>query len=253
MSQKEGDCGFRIKLAEIVIEIHALYAETKEFCREYLTGNDGELPAFPVTITPEDIQYEREKSAGEDLKEGHPVRHFSAPYLETLAVYRKIAERMPEYGVILFHGSAIALDGTGYLFAAKSGTGKSTHTSLWREQFGDRAVMVNDDKPLIKISEKGVFVCGTPWDGKHHLSSNISAPLKAVCLLGRGRQNKINEVRIQEAYPRLIQQVFRPSSPEQMQKVLMLLDVMLHQVRLFQMECNMESAAALTAYQGMNV
>lgn len=176
-----------------------MYAETKEFCREYLTGNDGELPAFPVTITPEDIQYEREKSAGEDLKEGHPVRHFSAPYLETLAVYRKIAERMPEYGVILFHGSAIALD------------------------------------------------------GKHHLSSNISVPLKAVCLLGRGRQNKINEVRIQEAYPRLIQQVFRPSSPEQMQKVLMLLDVMLHQVRLFQMECNMESAAVLTAYQGMNV
>lgn len=52
--------------------------------------------------------------------------------------YRKIAEKLVQYDVMLFHGSAVAVDGIGYLFTAKSGTGKSTHTRLWREYFGDR-------------------------------------------------------------------------------------------------------------------
>ena len=47
------------------------------------------------------------------------------------------------YDTILFHGSVIAVDGEGYLFTAKSGTGKSTHARLWRETFGDRAVRVS--------------------------------------------------------------------------------------------------------------
>ena len=106
-------------------------------------------------------------------------------YLETLAVYRKIAEKMIDYDTILFHGSVIAVDGIGYLFTAKSGTGKSTHTRLWRELFGERAVMVNDDKPLIKVSENGIIVYGTPWDGKHRLSTNTFVPLKGICFMSK--------------------------------------------------------------------
>jgi serine kinase of HPr protein (carbohydrate metabolism regulator) len=60
---------------------------------------------------------------------------------------------MPYYDTFLFHGSAIAVDGVGYLFTAKSGTGKSTHARLWRELLGARAVMVNDDKPLLRVTE----------------------------------------------------------------------------------------------------
>ena len=45
-----------------------------------------------------------------------------------------------------------------------SGTGKSTHARLWRETFGDRAVMVNDDKPLLRITKDGVIAYGTPWE-----------------------------------------------------------------------------------------
>ena len=89
------------------------------------------------------------------------------------------------YDTILFHGSAVAVDGIGYLFTAKSGTGKSTHTRLWRELFGERAVMLNDDKPLIKVSENGIIVYGTPWDGKHRLSTNTFVPLKGICFMSK--------------------------------------------------------------------
>ena len=171
-------------------------------------------------------------------------------YLEELAVYRKIAEVMPRYDTILFHGSAVAVDGIGYLFAARSGTGKSTHTALWRDLFGERAVMVNDDKPLLHIAEE-VTVYGTPYDGKHRLSSNIAVPLKAVCILTRASENTIEPIKKNDAYPMLLGQTYRPADPVSMQKTMLLIDKLADRVRLYRLGCNMDISAAETAYNGM--
>lgn len=170
---------FRIALAGQVIGVSALYEQTHTFCKNYLT----DAPAsFEVAVTPADIAFEREKNDREAAVEGHAPGNFSDEYLETLALYRKIVERLLEWDTLLFHGSCISVDSKAYLFTAKSGTGKSTHTQLWKKWFGERAVFINDDKPLLKISAQGVTVYGTPWDGKHHRSTNTSCPLKAVCI-----------------------------------------------------------------------
>ncbi len=126
---------FAIKLAGIVIGIHPLFPEIREMCRDYLTNESHE---FEISVSLEDICFERQKSDREAIIEGRKPSQYSDAYLETLAVYRKIAEKLVQYDVMLFHGSAVAVDGIGYLFAAKSGTGKRTHTRLWREYFGDR-------------------------------------------------------------------------------------------------------------------
>ena len=207
---------------------------------------------FSVAITLSDIAFERERSEAERQIEGLSPHHFSDPYLETLAVYRKIAEKMPDYGVVLFHGSCIAVDGIGYLFTAKSGTGKSTHTRLWRELLKDRAVMVNDDKPLIRIDENGAVVYGTPWDGKHRLSTNTSVPLKALCVLERGIENRIEWITKREAYPMLLQQVYRPYDRAAMAKTLELIDRLADSVDLWKMQCNMDIEAAEIAYSAMS-
>ncbi len=230
------------------VEIKSVYDEIHAMCREYLTEKAAD---FTVETSLPDIDYEREKSASEDRKEGIPVRNFSDSYLETLAVYRKIADRMTEYDTILFHGSCVAVDGEGYLFTAKSGTGKSTHTRMWIERFGERAVMVNDDKPLIGITDKGAVVYGTPWDGKHHLSTNISVPLKAICILERGAENHIEAVGKNEAYPLLLQQTHRPQDTEKLIKTLELTDKMGSVVKLYRLWCNTEKEAALISYNGM--
>ena len=149
----------------------------------------------------------------------------------------------------------------GYIFIAKSGTGKSTHTKLWRELFGDRAVMVNDDKPLIRIkavadknTERGssqAVVCGTPWDGKHRLSSPVSVPIRAICILERGRQNRIERIGRSEAMSMLIQQSYRPQEPLALAKTLSLLESLAACVGLYRMECNMDIEAAKVAYNAM--
>lgn len=238
----------KYKIADKVVEVTSIYDEVHEYCAEYQTDENAD---YSVMTAQADIDYEREKSAREDEIEGIPTRHFSDGYLEELAVYRRIAEKMIDFDTVLFHGSVIAVDGAGYLFTAKSGTGKSTHTRLWREYFGDRAVMVNDDKPLLKITDSGVTAYGTPYNGKHRLGSNISVPLKAICILTRAADNHIEPITREQAYTMLLQQVYRPADMLKMAKTLELADRLADSVKLCQLGCNMDISAAKVAFEGM--
>ena len=238
------------RFAERNIAVTSLHEEVHRLCAAYRAPDAA--PDFAIRITSADIDLERERSVREDAAEGKPVRQFPDSYLETLAVYRQIAERMPGYDTFLLHGSCVAVDGKGYLFTAKSGTGKSTHTRLWREFLGDRAVMINDDKPLIRVGADGAAVVyGTPWDGKHRLSTNTTVPLRAVCILERAAENTIRPIPAGEAYPMLLQQTYRPMDAAALAKTLTLLDRLAGCVRFWHLSCNMDPEAARVAYEAM--
>ena len=237
------------RLADWTIQITSVYEAVHKLCAEYQTNESQQ--DFSVQTSASDITFEREKSAREDVTEGNIIRNFHDAYLETLAVYRKIAEQMPVYDTVLFHGSCVAVDGEGYLFTAKSGTGKSTHARLWREFLGDKVLMINDDKPLIRITNEGAKVYGTPWDGKHHLSTNTSVPLKSICILERAKENIIRPISMGEAYPMLLQQIYRPINEDAMAKTLSLIDRLVASVSLWRLGCNMDPEAAHISYQAM--
>ncbi len=221
------------------VEVNSLNEAVHKYCAAYVS--DGTVD-FSVTTTQEDIEYERSRAETPGYSDG---------YLEELAVYRKISEKMPYYDTILFHGSVVAVDGAAYLFTAASGTGKSTHVALWRKLFGERAVMVNDDKPLLHIGDV-VTAYGTPYDGKHKLSNRIAVPLKAICILTRAETNSIVPVTKSEAYPMLLQQAYRPNDVFALQKTLGLIDKMAEKVGLYRLGCNMDIEAVKVAYDGMN-
>ena len=237
------------KIADKIIEIDSLYARVHEYCKDYLVS--GQAHDFSVKTTPEDIVYERERNARTAELEGRRKYNSSDEYLEELAVYRKIAEKMPDYDTFLFHGSCVAVDNEAYLFAAVSGTGKSTHARLWREYLGERAVMVNDDKPLIRVNDSGVTVFGTPYNGKHRLGKNIAVPLKAVCILERAKENHIHRITFADAYPLLLQQCYRPSDSAALAATLRLIDRMSENTAFWRLGCNMDISAAELAYHTM--
>ncbi len=243
-------CGMKetYRIAEKIIQIDSLRQEVHDYCRDYRF--DGK-PDFTVSTTPADMEYERERAAKNDMAEGRPIQKWSDGYLEELVVYRKIAEKMPEYDTFLFHGSAVAVDGAAYLFTAKSGTGKSTHTRLWRELLGSRAVMVNDDKPLIKVSDNGIIVFGTPYNGKHRLGNNTAVGLKAVCIIERAEKNTIRTITKAEAYPMLLQQSYRPADRAALAKTLTLIDKMADHTVFWRLGCNMDISAAELSYHTM--
>lgn len=236
---------FTIAIAGVNIQIRTIYPTTKDFCKDYLSEGAAD---FAVEMMQEDISREKELAAREDALEGLPERNFHDAVLESTAVYRKIVNRLIDYDILLFHGSVVAVDGVAYLFTAKSGTGKSTHTRLWRKIFGDRAVMINDDKPLLKFTDSGVLVCGTPWDGKHHLNTNTMVPLKAICVLERSGENRIEKISASEALPMLMQQSHRPGN---ILKYMELLDQLTKHVQFHKLQCNMDISAAKLAYEGM--
>lgn len=236
-------------LADVPIQIDSLYEEVQLMCADYRTTL---APVVKVNTTHEEIAQESEISDQQRTLEGLPPCHFPPSYLETLTIYRKIAIALLPKGIMLMHGSVVAVDGQAYMFTALSGTGKSTHVALWRRLFGERAVMVNDDKPLIRISGQEVIVYGTPWDGKHHLSNNIAVPLKAIVVLCRGKENEIHSLSAQEIFPTLLQQSFRTEDPLITMQALGLLSQLSKQVSFYKLHCNMDPEAAQVAYDGMN-
>lgn len=240
---------FTIKIANKIISVNAMFESTKDYCKGYLCNEEAEL--F-VEIVQSDIDYERAQFMRTDERDGVSSRNRRATQLEIIALQRKIADAFFDYGIVLFHGSVIAVDGCAYMFTAKSGTGKSTHTRLWREMLGECAIMVNDDKPFISVDGDSVIVHGSPWNGKHKIGNNISVPLKAICILERGEINKIKKISVAEALSMLIQQSNRPRQPELMVKYLELLDGVAKGVAFYRLACNMTPEAAEVSYSAMS-
>ena len=239
---------FTVKLADINIGINSIYNEVFELCRDYLSYEEA---SFCIEIAARDIEYEREMSRREAELEKIPYADFSDAYLETLAVYRRIAEMLLDFDVFLMHGAAVGLDGNAYLFTAPSGVGKTTHTRFWCEEFPG-AFIINGDKPLIKVTDNGAYIYGTPWAGKEGQNRNISMPLKAVCAIFRAKENSIKPVGFLDIFPLLIGQTYRPSDEKNMQKTLKLIKKLGENARFFTLFCNLDPKSAHIAKEGID-
>lgn len=159
---------------------------------------------------------------------------------------------LPARGGFMLHSSAVVLDGRAYLFSAPSGTGKSTHTSLWLKAFGERAVILNDDKPAIMIREHGVTACGTPWSGKSNLNINAEFPLQGICVLRRSAENHIEPLPADRAVFSLLDQTIRPEDRDGMDALLTCIDEVAAKVPIWQMGCNVSVEAAQMAHRFMS-
>ena len=238
-----------ISLAGIPIRVCCEYEENKSFFNEYQTE---EAPLFEVHADKNDYDAMQATIDRTDINEGRPPFRRPDYFLENNLLHAQIAENLIDYNVLLMHGSALCMDEKAYLFTAKSGTGKSTHAKLWREAFGDKVRMINDDKPLLKIGDNQVTVYGTPWNGKHRLGSNTSAELKAIIWLNRGEANHIEPMAKAEVFPVVFSQIYRSPDPQKMQKILVLEKQLMDNAEYYKLSCNMNIDAARTAYNGMN-
>ena len=224
-----------IELAGIPIEVRSQYHS--DFLREFVTNK---LPLLKVEPGEEDLNRIRKTLQGS----------YPPSFVENIALHALLASALLDHNLLLMHGSALCMDGEAYIFAAPSGTGKSTHARLWRETFGDRVWMINDDKPLIRVEKEGAVVYGSPWRGKHKLGCNGSARLKAIVELTRDSRNHIEALK--EPFPHLVQHVWRPDDRDKMKKVLELEKRLIGQAAFYRLGCNTEPEAALVAWQGMH-
>lgn len=231
----------RYKVADVIFKVVPKYDYSIKLMKDYVYSGE-EPTAFEAKIAEEDIAKERLLAPD-----------FPDSYLESLAILRKLCDyTLVSADGMIFHSSAVAVDGEGYLFAAPSGTGKSTHARLWKEVLGDKMTYINDDKPIIRFIDGKFYVYGTPWDGKHRLSSNARVPVKAICELRRAKENSIRKVTPSEILSTVLNQTVRPGEAEKLDKLLSLVGRLLGSVSLYSLGCNVSREAAEISYGTMS-
>lgn len=240
---------FTMEIAGVAVCVQPLFQSTREYCKSYLTNKE---PDFFVHVTWEDLAFEQMMLEREAVKEGLKIRKFKDPFLERATIQRRVADFLVSENTLMMHGSTISVDGRAYLFTAPCGTGKSTHTRLWRELLGERAVMVNDDKPFLQITPTGVLAYGSPWSGKHGLAANICVPLQGICSLQRGKENVIRPIEAKELMDIFFQQVHIPDDEFLASRAFSLIETLAERVPLWAMHCNKEADAAKVSYCAMS-
>ncbi len=248
----------KVQLAGVTAEIECKYEKNRLFFEGYQTEKEAEIVVAPGE---DDLLKAAAKLRASDEADGIAPRNYPEYFLENCAIHAILAEKLLPHNVLLMHGSALAFDGNAYIFTAPSGTGKSTHSRLWREAFGDRVTMVNDDKPMLRFesdltegSQDGsvrVNVCGTPWNGKHRLGGNFSAPLRAIAFLSRSSENSVTPVTAAEAFQRIMKQIYLPESAPSMRLVLEMAKKLVNSVKFYDLKCNMEPDAPIVSMNAL--
>lgn len=153
------------------------------------------------------------------------------------------------HNVTPVHSSAIVCNGRAVLFLGESGTGKSTHTRLWRENI-DGAVLLNDDSPFIGFVDGRATAFGAPWSGKTPCYKQEHYPIAAIVRLSQAPHNAIRPLRSVHAIGALLPSL-TPAfgyDDELQDRMLATLSKIISQVPVYHLECLPDAAAARLSY-----
>ena len=232
---------FYIHIADLNVCIDNKYDYVERLCRKYIIPAPEKVDM--TACVSEELISEEMEIAQTEVTRG---------YAEGVCIYREICRRLPiEFGAYLFHSAVIEYGGDGFAFAAKSGTGKSTHIMLWRKTFGEGVHVVNGDKPIMRFVDDKLYAYGTPWCGKEGWENNTRVAVKGLCFLERAAENSIRRIGADEAVMRIFHQILTPSDMETVDALFPLLDRTLREVPCYVLGCNISEEAARVAYDGM--
>ncbi len=231
------------RIAEMNIAVKAKYEKTYEYMEDFLT--DSEKYELYIETTDEMIRYELE--LGEEIH-GTPQ---SMHICEAVAILRVICDYIIDREGFFLHCSCLSYKGDAIIFTAPSGTGKSTHAALWRKHFGDDVTMINDDKPLVRRKDGRYIIYGSPWNGKHGIGNNISAPIKAIVFLKQAPENSAAPLSPIDGLSLLLQQTVLPRDKGELSVLLDLLGGLVETVPLYKLGCTISDEAVTTIYQAI--
>ncbi|HOJ10324.1 MAG TPA: hypothetical protein PK733_06995 [Clostridiales bacterium] len=227
------------KVADLIVDMACSGQTLLEQGEPYLsnTGSHGDIA----------LNINREKF--EKNKAKHP--ELSLNELEYIFTGFAFSHALLDYNGFCLHSSAVAIDNKAILFSAPCGTGKSTHAGLWQKHFGrDRVVIINDDKPAIRLIDDAFYVYGTPWSGKTGLNMNLKVPLQAVVFIEQAEKNHIRLLNNREAVQMLVYQSMRPNDDrEKLSRLLALIDALLKKIPVYKLGCTISIDAVRLVYE----
>lgn len=232
------------KIAGLKVNMDLKYSYLADKAKPYMVSEQNEENA---DITVEVSSQRLDKCAAEQRGEKF------MPEYEYVLAGSDFYFKLLDFCGMMIHSSAVVADGYAYLFSADSGVGKSTHTSLWLRLLGDRAYILNDDKPAVRVADNAVFAYGTPFSGKNDINVNAAVPLGAICFIERAKENSIRKLSAAEAIPLILAQTQRKPDRDIMEKLLAVLDKILSRVSVYKLCCNMDISAAELSFNTMKI
>lgn len=224
-------------IAELPVAYDAAYPTLRRNSERYRSDTP---PEAMLCVVPEELEALRKKSPllNEDQR-------------EYMLIGKAFYHHLLRYHGLMLHASAVVVDNEAYLFSAPSGTGKSTHTSLWLEHFGEKAYILNDDKPAIRIFPDGVYAYGTPFSGKYDISVNAKVPLRGIAFIERSESNDLERQTKKQAMFSILNQTARPEDVMLYTQLLATVGELLDRVNVFTLHCNISREAVSVSYEGM--
>lgn len=229
-------------IAQLRVEIIEPKGRTEKQAVPYLSKNQDENIKADIVINVDDSRVEAAIKEHPELNQGD---------WEYMLTGSDFYTDLIKFNGILLHSSCVVVDGVAYAFSADSGTGKSTHTQLWLKHFGDRAYILNDDKPAIRIIDGKPYACGTPWSGKYDYSTPAVVPLAGICFLSRSKTNQIKKADTGKAIYNIFSQTVRRLGESRMNMLMDNLNEIFKLVPIYDLGCNMSDDAVLCSYNAM--
>lgn len=229
------------KIANIYVEMSPKYERLLNQAKQYLTA-DNVLPDLTIE--------ESNMPSIIDFQKNNP--HLTLDEVEYIIYGSRFYNELIKHNGFLLHSSCVVVDNYAYLFSAPSGTGKSTHTQLYLKIFGNRAKILNDDKPAILIENNKIMAYGTPFSGKTDLNLNEAYPIKGICFIERGNTNHIEEMPSIKAIYSIYDQTIRPTDETRASLLLDYIGKVVENIPIYKLYCNMEDEAALVSFNKMN-
>ena len=225
------------KIGDVIVRFNGNSSFAKTECLPYMVEEVAFDDFIELSYTNEDLcRYKDKLGCGAIFEYNYTMNCF--------------AKEIITYDAFCYHSSALSVDREGILFSADSGIGKSTHARLWMQYMNNNhnIVVLNDDKPLVRIIGKKPIVYGTPWAGKHAIHSNGSAPIKALVFLEQALVNSIERVPVNQVFDLVFAQVLGGKDREHLYHLMELLDMFIRQVPIYKLRCNISEEAVRLVY-----
>ncbi len=223
-------------IAGLKTEYHVRGELLRERSKDYKADFDDSETQIKLNIKEDFIKMKKEE-----------IPHLSLDEHEYMWTCEAFYNELLRHNGMMLHSSCVEKDGFAYLFSARSGTGKSTHTHLWLKNLEGTRI-INDDKPALVYDNGKWYACGTPFSGKTDENIDVKIPVRAITFLHRSETNTVKRIPPFQAVSLLLEQTIKPADRSLAENMLELADLLLREVPVFSLGCNPQDDAAVVAY-----
>ena len=223
-------------IAGLKTEYHVRGALLRERSESYKADFDDSETEIKLNIKEDFIKMKKEE-----------IPHLSLDEHEYMWTCEAFYNELLRHNGMMLHSSCVEKDGFAYLFSARSGTGKSTHTHLWLKNLEGTRI-INDDKPALVYDNGKWYACGTPFSGKTDENIDVKIPVRAITFLHRSEENTVKKIPPFQAVGLLLEQTIKPADRSLAENMLEMADLLLREIPVFSLGCNLQDDAAIVAY-----